>query len=707
MGCKAGLNANLQGDGMWIVRSLRLEHNHEMSPSKSRFFKQNRILESHVKRRLELNDSAGIRMNKNFTSLVLEAGGHEKLSYLEKDCRNHMDKVRRLKLEKGDATAMYNYFVKMQADNSEFFYVLDLDEDGKLLNVFWANARSRAAFKEFGDVVTFDTTYLVNKYDMPFAPFIGVNHHGQSTFLGCGLISHENTETFTWLFKSWLACMSGCPPNAIITDQDKAMKNAIQIVFPNVRHRWCLWHILKKLPEKLRGYKEYEATKFGIQNAVYDSLTKKEFEENWNKLIENYQLESNEWLFGLFEDRHQWVPAFVKDIFWAGMSTTQRSESMHAFFDGYINSKTTLKQFVEQYENALAKKVENENGEEFNSLNSYIPCITQYPFEKQFQKAYTIAKFKEFQQEVVGQLHCNSSLYTQGPDFSVYEVSEDVPFGENLRLATFIVYFDKENFDINCSCRLFEFRGIVCRHQIVVLMKERVHEISDKYILRRWNKNVKRCHSKVIINYNNSSMLPETRRYNKMLNVFNDVADLATDCENRCDMVVEQLLELKGKLKEEVEIHHNSTTHGDGVSKSKESRTILDPVVLRHKGRPPCKRKQSMVEKVVNKKKKGAKTKTKTINIRGSVEQSEFGASSNIGLVDLGTQESIQVNESEILGPSLEQQNIFQENLSYQGHYHPSPSPSSIFEHSSFTKMLNDIVQSQANNPEDDTNGRS
>ncbi|XP_028103346.1 protein FAR-RED IMPAIRED RESPONSE 1-like [Camellia sinensis] len=360
------------------------------------------------------------------------------------------------------------------------------------------------------------------------------------------------------------------------------------------------------------------------------------------------------------------------------MSTTQRSESMHAFFDGYINSKTILKQFVEQYENALAKKVENENGEEFNSLNSYIPCITQYPFEKQFQKAYTIAKFKEFQQEVVGQLHCNLSLYTQGPDFSVYEVSEDVPFGENLRLATFIVYFDKENFDTNCSCRLFEFRGIVCRHQIVVLMKEKVHEIPDKYILRRWNKNVKRCHSKVIINYNNSSMLPETRRYNKMFNVFNDMADLATDCENRCDMVVEQLLELKGKLKEEVEIdygnnkssfvsnHHNSTTHGDGVSKSKESRIILDPVGLRQKGRPPCKRKQSMVEKVVNKKKKGANTKKKTINIRGSVEQSEFGASSNIGLVDLGTQESIQVNESEILGPSLEQQNIFQENLSYQ-----------------------------------------
>lgn len=36
---------------------------------------------------------------------------------------------------------------------------------------------TRKAYKEFGDVVSFDTTYLVNKYDIAFAPFVGVNHH--------------------------------------------------------------------------------------------------------------------------------------------------------------------------------------------------------------------------------------------------------------------------------------------------------------------------------------------------------------------------------------------------------------------------------------------------------------------------------------------------------------------------------------------------
>ena len=63
------------------------------------------------------------------------------------------------------------------------------------------------------------------------------------------------------------------------------------------------------------------------------------------------------------------------------MSTTQRSESMHAFFDGYVNSKTTLKQFFEQYGNALRDKVEKENHAGFNYLNSNIPCVTHYAME--------------------------------------------------------------------------------------------------------------------------------------------------------------------------------------------------------------------------------------------------------------------------------------------------------------------------------------
>ncbi|XP_022851944.1 protein FAR1-RELATED SEQUENCE 5-like [Olea europaea var. sylvestris] len=337
---KRSSNANCCG--RWRINTVHLDHNHETSPSKSRLYRCNRELSANVKRKLEVNDVAGIPLHKSYNSAVAEVGGYENMTCIEKNCKNYIEQVRCLRLGEGDAAAIQSYFSKMQAKCSEFYFSIDLDDECRLKNVFWADDRCRQAYKEFGDVVTFDTTYLTNKYDMPFAPFVGVNHHGQSILFACGLLANEDTDTFVWLFRTWLECMHGQAPNAIITDQDRAMQNAIGIVFPCTRHRWCLWHILKKLLEKFG----YHVDKCGIfstlHNLVYDSQTAEEFEEGWEQMIDAYDLHENEWLSGLYDNRGRWVPCFLRTTFWAGMSTTQRSGSMNAFFDGYVHSKTSL-----------------------------------------------------------------------------------------------------------------------------------------------------------------------------------------------------------------------------------------------------------------------------------------------------------------------------------------------------------------------------
>jgi len=59
--------------------------------------------------------------------------------------------------------------------------------------------------------------------------------------------------------------MQGKAPAGIITDQCKAMQNVIVLVFPTTRHRWCLWHIMTKIPEKLSRYGKYKNIKFAIK----------------------------------------------------------------------------------------------------------------------------------------------------------------------------------------------------------------------------------------------------------------------------------------------------------------------------------------------------------------------------------------------------------------------------------------------------------
>ena len=83
-----------------------------------------------------MNDRAGIQVNKSFNSLVVAADGHDKLTFGEKECRNYLEKERRLKLGSGDAEAVRDYFVKMQSDNPNFFSVMDVDDESRLRNVF-------------------------------------------------------------------------------------------------------------------------------------------------------------------------------------------------------------------------------------------------------------------------------------------------------------------------------------------------------------------------------------------------------------------------------------------------------------------------------------------------------------------------------------------------------------------------------------------
>jgi hypothetical protein len=38
--------------------------------------------------------------------------------------------------------------------------------DGRLFRVFWAHTTSKKNYAHFGDVLSFDTTYNTNQYDM-------------------------------------------------------------------------------------------------------------------------------------------------------------------------------------------------------------------------------------------------------------------------------------------------------------------------------------------------------------------------------------------------------------------------------------------------------------------------------------------------------------------------------------------------------------
>ncbi|XP_071709138.1 protein FAR1-RELATED SEQUENCE 4-like [Rutidosis leptorrhynchoides] len=130
--CGARVNAKRGSDNKWYVSKVQLKHNHPFSPSKGRFYRFNRVINARVRRQLEIFQRAGVRMNKGFNTLVVENKGYENIPFTEKDCRNYIDKVKRLKFGEGDAEAIQSYFMKVQSTFPNFFYAWELNDENHM-----------------------------------------------------------------------------------------------------------------------------------------------------------------------------------------------------------------------------------------------------------------------------------------------------------------------------------------------------------------------------------------------------------------------------------------------------------------------------------------------------------------------------------------------------------------------------------------------
>ncbi|KAH9670104.1 protein FAR-RED IMPAIRED RESPONSE 1 [Citrus sinensis] len=597
--CKALLHVKRNSCGKWYVQNFIKEHNHELYPSHAHYFPCHRSIAFSNTHSINMLHAVGVGTNKIFAAIARKNGGYENIGYTEKDIRNHLDKERRLALELGDARAMLNHFMQMQEENPNFFYAVDLDEEQRLKNVFWVDATSREDYKIFGDVVSFDTTYITNKYKMLFAPFIGVNNHFQSILLGCALLADETTSTFVWLMQTWLRAMGGKHPIAILTYQDKAMKATISIVFPNSRHRFCMWHILRKIPEKLSYVIKKDESFMRIFNdCVYNSWLEEDFEKKWWNMIGEFELEGNEWLGSLYEDRKFWVPTYMRDTFFAGLSTTQRSESINSFFDKYVSKKTSLKEFVEQYKVPLQDRQEKEAYASFSTLHKKPVLKSPSPFEKQMSRIYTHEVFKKFQVEVLGASACFSEQKLEVGTIKTFEVKD---FEKNV---AFMVNWEVRSQEINCLCRLFEYNGFLCRHVLCVLQSLGVFSIPPHYILKRWSKNAKSLDSTSSTSNIPKGIQFKKQRFDKLFyqaTKLSEEGSLSSESFNIAYCALQDALEkcirVNRSLKEhEVELDGAYKVDKENIDGNLlDDISILDPQISSTKGAP--KRMKKGIEK--------------------------------------------------------------------------------------------------------------
>ncbi|XP_059629619.1 protein FAR-RED IMPAIRED RESPONSE 1-like [Cornus florida] len=257
----------------------------------------------------------------------------------------------------------------------------------------------------------------------------------------------ETTDSFGWLFNTFLKAISNKAPTTILTDQDAAMAKAIFQLMPDTKHLLCIWHIMQNTQKHLRNLSVGgKGIKSVISKLMYEIEDEEEFMVEWALMEQEFPVENNNWLANLFHLKHVWAKAYVKHMWSASMRTTQLSESFNARLKQYLARQYVLLEFFKHFEMLLFD-------------NQY----------KEYAAEYDL-------------LHRMPKLKARG---FVYEVAV---YNNNLHWLVIRTHDDL----LSCSYGKFEMEGIMCNHTLKVFKDVMSgNEIPSRYILKRWTRNAK------------------------------------------------------------------------------------------------------------------------------------------------------------------------------------------------------------------------
>uniref|UniRef100_A0A5B7C1F7 SWIM-type domain-containing protein n=1 Tax=Davidia involucrata TaxID=16924 RepID=A0A5B7C1F7_DAVIN len=586
-GCKARVVFKVE-NGVYEIIQFTSEHNHPFVRPEQRHLLRSapKIMDTSA---VVINPMSkyGIRERKACSCLAKEADGTLNARFTEQDCHNVLQTQRSKSIEAGDVQSLLNYFRHKQVENPMFFYTMQVDDQNRIINFFWRDGLSRLDYDYFGDVVIFDTSYCTDKYNMICAPFVGVNHHRKNVLFGCAFLLDRTTTSFVWLFEAFLESMGNKAPKTIFTDQDHAMSNAIEKVFPNTRHSLCTWHIAKNVAQNLSKLFEEPGFKNMFTKLLYGCESEMEFESTWKKMIEEWGVGEDTWLKKLYDLRGKWCLAFSRDTFFADVGSTQRSESTNNIFQQMACKTMNLTEIVQHYEDSASRMRDTEVSDDFASIN----CEPQMQVHnstllRHAARVYTHTIFKLFQNEFLQVMSENILNENPNGPLSIYTLRAEDCCREHT------VHFFSSDYTITCSCQMFESMGWLCRHALKVLNVNGIKQIPNQYILKRWTKVVKE--GVVVDEYGelcrSNKQSSKTRRFNKLMSKASSVMSLSAEDDDTTEIantILDRTIDevRRHKAKNLVGVCYPNAVDGDSdVSYLVGEKTVLDPPKMKPKG---------------------------------------------------------------------------------------------------------------------------
>uniref|UniRef100_A0A8I6XC29 Protein FAR1-RELATED SEQUENCE n=1 Tax=Hordeum vulgare subsp. vulgare TaxID=112509 RepID=A0A8I6XC29_HORVV len=217
-GCGALMRVLRSEDKGWYICEHKTKHNHALSVNcmEKLHWKSHRHIDRYTRDLVKQLRENNISLSKVYSVVGSLFGSVKEVPFTKRSLKSLCGKLNKEQTE-NDATKTINVFNAMRAEDPEFKYSVQVDDEGRVKTLMWTTGRSIKQYICFGDAVTFDTTYKTNLYDMPFGLFVGVNNHFQSIIFGGVLMSDEKIDTFKWIFTEFFQMVGAPQPRTILT----------------------------------------------------------------------------------------------------------------------------------------------------------------------------------------------------------------------------------------------------------------------------------------------------------------------------------------------------------------------------------------------------------------------------------------------------------------------------------------------------------
>lgn len=186
---------------------------------------------------------------------------------------------------KDDASkGMYRFITGLQ--NLGYFVRFTVDSDNRICSVFFCHEVSVKEARKKPEVITVDATYKTNSHKLTFINIVGTcnvssttsesREHLQTFGIAGAWVNSELESTYTWALKQlkesvWPTEEYG-KPGVFITDNEKALRNAISAVFPSSGQLLCVLHIMRNI--RINVGREFTPIDFEHREALDGELKK-------------------------------------------------------------------------------------------------------------------------------------------------------------------------------------------------------------------------------------------------------------------------------------------------------------------------------------------------------------------------------------------------------------------------------------------------